>query len=160
MTVITIDLDEASTEELMAAADLVTGELDRRGRIEQAEAQIDEIVRGVLDALGRQPGDPYEEPTGYHNAYPKGWTVTHGGKTWEASRDGASGEPGVVLGDWREVVEPGEIPDWRQPQAGQEYPVGAVVRHEGRLWRNDHVGPNGWRPGTPHSQWADIGPAE
>src|SRR5690606_4415762 len=109
---------------------------------------------------GQEQGQPWRPVTSYVDAYPLGWEVTHNGKTWVALREGASGEPGVVTGDWQEKQEPGEIVDWVQPQAGSEYPVGAIVRHNGHLWRNDHTGPNGWEPGTTGSQWTDLGPTD
>lgn len=112
-----------------------------------------------LASEGVQDGDPWRPVTGYHDAYPLGFTVHHDGKLWVSLRAGASGEPGNAPGDWQEYQEPGQAVDWVQPQAGSEYPVGALVRHDGRIWENTHTGPNGWMPGAPGSQWTDVGPA-
>lgn len=84
--------------------------------------------------------------------------MTHSGKTWVATQDGAAGEPGVDDG-WRQVAEDdGPVP-WTAPHAGEEYPPGARVTFGGRLWRNDLGGPNGFQPGQPGAGWTDLGAA-
>lgn len=149
MTVITIDLVEASNEELMTAADLVTGELDRRGRIEQAEAQIDEIVRGVLAAEGVEPGDPWVQPTGAHDAYPVGWTVEHDGAVWESLTAGNVWEPGVS--GWRTVGE--DWPAWVQPTGAHDsYQAGDQVTFEGARYRS-RIDGNTWSPSAYPAGW-------
>lgn len=48
--------------------------------------------------------------------------------------------------------------EWVQPTGAHDtYPIGAKVVHNGHLWENTHHA-NGWQPGTPHSQWTDLGP--
>ena len=110
--------------------------------------------------LDRDPEEvlEYVEPTGYQNAYLKDVLVTKDGKKYRSTRNGANGIPGDSP-DW--ILEPDgdEVLEWEQRQAGSEYPVGSIVSLEGRLYRNDHNKPNGWKPGTTGSQWTDIGPA-
>lgn len=154
-----MDFSSMTDTEVAALHRDVTAEHRRRQTIALAPARIGAVSRQVLAAEGVSMGDPWRQPTGYHDAYPSGWQVTHNGKTWVALRNGASGEPGVVTGDWQEYQEPGQVVDWVQPQAGSEYPVGALVRHNGRIWENTHTAPNGWEPGTTGAQWTDMGPA-
>lgn len=131
----------------------------RRDVIGSADQQLANIVSQYQEASGlhQEVGAPWVEPTGYLDAYPLDFEVTHNGKTWVALRNGASGEPGVVTGDWQEKQVEGEYTEWVQPYAGSEYPVGALVTHKGHKWRNDHTGPNGWEPGATGSQWTDLG---
>ena len=56
-------------------------------------------------ATGKVDGAAWVQPTGAHNAYPLGWKVTHGGKTWENITPANVWEPGVS--GWREVVAEG-----------------------------------------------------
>lgn len=154
-----MNLTELTDDELSQLRIDVLTEQERRQTLTATPSLVEDANRRYLAAEGTTEGDPWRPVTGYHDAYPSGWEVTHAGKTWVALRSGASGEPGIVTGDWQEKQEPGEVVDWVQPQAGSEYPVGANVRHNGRIWRNDHTGPNGWVPGENGSQWTDIGPA-
>ena len=54
------------------------------------------------------PGEdypPWVQPTGAHDAYPKGARVTHVGKNWESTIDANTTEPGTLLpwGYWIEI---------------------------------------------------------
>ena len=111
-------------------------------------------------ALDRDPEEvlEYVEPTSYHNAYLKDVLVTKDGKTYRSTRNGANGIPGESP-DWIQEPDGDEVLEWEQRKAGSKYPVGSIVSLAGRLYRNDHTGPNGWKPGTTGSQWTDIGPA-
>ena len=111
-------------------------------------------------AMSRDPEEvlEYVEPTGYHNAYLKGVRVTKDGKTYRSTRNGAKDIPGESP-DWIREPDGDEVLEWEQWHAGIEYPVGSIVSLEGRLYRNDHARPNGWKPGTVGSRWTDIGPA-
>lgn len=132
----------------------------RRQTIAGAVNAVPEIRGALLAAEGQESGGPFVPPTGAHNAYPKDWIVTHDGKEWEATREGAHGVPGES-GDWRQVAEEGEILEWVAPTgAHNAYDPGSLVVHNGHVWRNDHTSPNGWEPGTTGSQWTDLGPVE
>ena len=49
---------------------------------------------------------------------------------------------------------------WTSPQGPHRvYPLGAVVAHGGKVWRNDHPA-NSWEPGTTGAMWVDITPTE
>lgn len=153
-----MDLTTMTDEALSSLRANILREQGRRATIATAPAQVEEMVATYQAAAGihQTDGDEWAPVTSYLDAYPLGIEVTHGGKTWRSLRNGASGEPGVATGDWQEVQTGPDPVDWVQPHAGAEYPVGAIVRHNGRLWRNDHTAPNGWAPGTNGSGWMDI----
>lgn len=157
------NLAEMTEEELYNLRVAIMREMERRQILSSAPDQAAALAADFLRARdGEEDPDnppPWQPVTGYHDAYPKGAIRTHEGKVWEATRDGASQEPGNSP-DWREVAQGDEELDWVQPHAGSEYPVGAIVRHNGHRWRNDHTGPNGWEPGTNGSQWTDLGPID
>ena len=107
--------------------------------------------RAALDALAatasaaHAEGEPWVQPTGAHDAYPLGATVTHGGKTWQALIPFCVWEPGVS--GWRERVAEG-YPAWVQPTGGHDaYPVGAIVTHAGQTWQSTAAA-NVWQPGV------------
>lgn len=158
MIIDTDSLDSLGDEDITVGLSILYTESKRRESLITAQVRIEEAARQWREAAGRVEGDEYVQPTGYHNAYQYDAVVTYGGKKWKSTRNGANGIPGQSP-DWVQVAEEGEILEWVQPHAGSEYPVGAVVKHKGRLWRNDHVAVNGWEPGTVGSQWTDIGPA-
>ena len=146
----------------------ITARLDRidppRTPEEQVayEAQL-AIDRAILDATAalmedaHEDGKPWVQPTGAHNAYPLGRTVTHNGKTWVNLTSANTHKPGVS--GWREVVAEG-YPAWVQPAGGHDaYILGAKVTHNGRLWECTRVafGVNAYAPGV--WGWTDIGAA-
>ena len=153
-----IDVTSLSDEELATLLDEARLEYQRRRDLTSAIDSTPGLIEALLTTTGREPGAEYVPPTGAHDAYPKGWTVRQNRKTYRSTRNGAKGIPGESP-DW--ILEPDgdEVLEWEQRQAGSEYPVGSIVSLEGRLYRNDHTGPNGWKPGTTGSQWTDIGPA-
>ena len=153
-----IEVASLSDEDLAALLDAARAEYQRRRDLTSAIGSTPGLIDAYLTSTGREMGEEYVPPTGYHDAYPRGWDVRNGGDVWTATRDGARGIPGESV-DWVRKTPKNEIPTWVPVQAGMEYAVGAIVSHKGRLYRNDHTGPNGWKPGTTGSQWTDIGPA-
>ena len=52
----------------------------------------------------------------------------------------------------RDVPE-SDVPNWIQPTGAHDvYPKGFIVRHDGKIWVNQHP-MNSWEPGTTNSQW-------
>lgn len=46
---------------------------------------------------------------------------------------------------------------WVQPSGAHDaLPTGAIVAHEGAIWRTDLPTLNAWEPGTMNTQWVDI----
>ena len=119
------------------------------------EAILDATAALMADA--HTDGAAWVQPTGAHDAYALGITVTHGGKTWENITPANVWEPGVS--GWREVVTEG-YPAWVQPTGAHDaYILGAKVIHNGRLWECAQVnaGVNAYEPGV--WGWTDIGAA-
>ncbi len=153
-----IEVASLSDEELAALLDEARLEYQRRRDLTSAIDSTPGLIEALLTTTGRADGEEYVPPTGAHDAYPKDWRVQDDGKTYRSTRNGARGIPGKSP-DWIQEPDGDEVLEWEQWHAGSEYPVGSIVSLEGRLYRNDHRRPNGWKPGTVGSQWTDIGPA-
>ena len=104
-----LDLDALRVE--------VLTEQERRRFIADAPTQAAALADRYATAVGRQDGDPWVQPTGAHDAYPLGVTVTHEGKTWESLTPANVWEPGVS--GWRELVAQG-YPTWVQPTGAHD----------------------------------------
>lgn len=110
-----------------------------------------ETHEGILDATAalmdaaHVDGASWVQPTGAHDAYALGVTVTHNDKTWENIAPANVWEPGVS--GWREQVAEG-YPAWVQPTGAHDaYPLGATVTHGDKTWEN--ITPaNVWEPGV------------
>jgi hypothetical protein len=91
------------------------------------------------------------QPTGVHDAYSKEAIVRHNGQFWRSLLDGNVWEPSVA--EWRRtaLVAPGEpepLQPWVQPTgAGDAYPLGARVTHNGQTWTSI-ASANVWEPGV------------
>lgn len=148
------------TPEEMAALtdadlDVLVGQLQReqqrRWEVRNALESIDRVTTAVLEAEGVAPGDEWSQPTGAHNAYPKGWTVSHGGRLWESLTPGNAHEPG--FSGWREISTGPAA--WVQPTGAHDaYTAGDVVTHAGVTWRSTATA-NVWAPGV--YGWVPIG---
>ena len=144
------NMSDAAVDGLLDAA---YAESQRRAALRAAPAAIEQAAAAWREAAGRQDGDPWRPVTGYHDAYPLGAVVTHGGKTWESLTPANSWKPGVS--GWRETATGGGTPAWVQPTGVHDaYPIGAIVAHDGRRWRTT-VAANVWRPSV--YGWTDIG---
>ena len=115
--------------------------------------------RGALDALAMAASaahtdcEPWQQPTGAHDAVPLGATVTHGGKTWESLIPFNVWAPGVS--GWREVVAVG-YPAWVQPTGAHDaYTKGARVSFEGSDYESPIDG-NIWSPTGYPAGWRLI----
>ncbi len=114
-----------------------------RARTELADAVLDATVALMEDA--HTDGAAWTQPTGAHDAYPLGATVTHNGKTWANLTPANVWQPGVT--GWREVVAEGPAA-WVQPLGAHDaYPLGAKVTHKGKTWTN-LTPANIWEPGV------------
>ncbi|MFT9774538.1 hypothetical protein ACMZ29_18030 [Brevibacterium casei] len=80
----------------------VVAEQTRRWTLTQASAQLDSLTRSVLAANGVTEGTEWVQPTDPTTSFPKGWTVTHDGRSWVSTRSGNMVEPGSGPG-WDEV---------------------------------------------------------
>ena len=152
------DTDLWTNEDLDQHWVRITAERERRRKIEAIPELLNQQLGEYQKAAGvHTDGEEWVQPTSYLDVYMKDAVVTHSGKTWTSNIDNNALEPGVS--GWTEVLPEGEYPDWVQPQGYQDaYEPGTIVKYQGHLWRNDHIGGNAWEPGTPGAMWTDLGP--
>lgn len=135
-------MDESRRRSVMREAE------ERIATIEtEYEARVSEVAGSFLSArddLTEGPA-PWVQPQGAHDAYPKKWEVTHGGKVWISLVAANSHEPGVS--GWRIVSADGPAP-WVQPSGEHDaYDLGEDVTHDGKVWNSTTSG-NVWEPGV------------
>ena len=110
-----------------------------------ASGAILDAIRATA-AAAHTEGEPWVQPTGAHDAYPLGYRVTYGGKTWESLIGANVWTPGGL--SWREVSTGGTAPAWVQPTGSTDaYPLGAKVTHKSKTWTST-VAANVWEPGV------------
>lgn len=143
-----IDFPSLTDSELDGLGTQIAAEQRRRYLLASATTSIIQIQAQYLaarDGTGATPA--WVQPTGAMDAYPTGYIVTHGGKTWVALADNTTGEPGVS--GWREQTAEGAGPaEWVQPSGATDaYALGAEVTHNGKTWVSK-VAANVWEPGS------------
>ena len=122
-----------------------------RARYETHEAILDATAALMADA--HTDGQPWVQPTGAHDAYPRGITVTHEGKTWENLTPANVWQPGVS--GWRELVAEG-YPAWVQPSGAHDaYKTGDRVSFEGSDYESTIAG-NTWSPTAYPQGWRKL----
>ena len=128
------DLATLSDDDLSALRVAVLTEQERRYTLATAAEQAADLATRYSQAVGRQPGDEWTAPTGAHDAYPHGATVTHDGRTWESLTAANVWEPGIS--GWREQGEnDGQPPAWVQPTGGHDaYATGDRI-----TWTDGHI---------------------
>lgn len=143
------------TAEENAAADAAEA-----AQAEQAAYEAQQVIdRAILDATAQLMADAHTEgelwvqPTGAHDAYPLGITVTHAGKTWENITPANVWTPGVS--GWREKVAEG-YPAWVQPTGAHDaYGVGDRLTFEGVNYESTIAG-NVWSPTAYPAGWRKL----
>ena len=150
-----MDIGTVSDAELHQLKRMIDGELSRRETLANAGRAMDDIARSVLAAQGQVDGDEWVQPTDATNAYPKDWTVTHGGKTWVSLTPANVWQPGVS--GWREIVdESAGAPEWVQPTGSHDaYQTGDTVTFEGAEYTSLIDG-NTWSPTDYPQGWEKI----
>ena len=150
-----MDLTTLTDDDLAALIRDAYAEERRRATIQAAPVEAATLATQYAEAIGREDGDEWQAPTGAHNAYPQGATVTHDGKTWESLTPANVWAPGIY--GWRELTADGDAPpEWVAPSGAHDaYGMGDEVTHGGKRWRSEHAA-NAWAPPT---LWADLGPA-
>ena len=105
-----------------------------------------------LNQQAHEDGQNWVQPTGVHDAYTKGITVKHDGKTWESIVFANVWEPGVS--GWREVVSDGGVAAWVQPTGAHDaYQTNDRVTHNNKTWISTHAN-NVWEPGV--FVWGEV----
>lgn len=146
---------DATDTELEKTRQAIVKEQERRRTLANAGQAMDDIARSVLAASGQVVGGEWQAPTGYENAYPKGWVVTHNGNEWTSTYSGNTLEPGVS--GWTQTVEEGEAPPEYKDPAGYEdaYNTGDLVMFEGAVYRAKQDGIT-WSPSVAPTVWEKV----
>ena len=142
------DLTALTDDEARDLLGRVYAEVQRRDAIANAPAQAEALAATYAAAIGRKDGDPWTQPSGAHDAYAKGITVTHGGKTWRSKHYANVWPPSPSSPWWEEVTDnPGPQP-WA---LGTYYVIDTRVTFGGQTWRclHEHLAQVGWEPGAP-----------
>lgn len=128
-----------------------TAELERRRTVRDAETRTDSMCLDYLQAVGRENGGPWEPPTGFLGAYPRGWRVTHDDHTYEATAPGTTSPP--PSDDWTEVdPDTPLVPFWEPGTYDQD----DHVRDAGKVWRALADGADGPRPSEFPGGWSLV----
>ena len=148
-----MDLTTLTDEDLDALRVAVLTEIERRSTLADAPAQAAALADRYAAAIGRQDGDPWQAPTGAHDAYRQGATVTHNGKLWESLTPANVWQPGVS--GWREQVAQG-YPAWVQPTGGHDaYKKGDRVSFDGSNYES-LIDANVWSPTGYPAGWRKL----
>ena len=147
-----MDIGSVSDAELRRLKRMIDGELSRRETLATAEKRAADLNAEFLAAAGVTDGDVWRQPTSAVDAYPKDWTVQHGGKTWVSLTPANVWQPGIS--GWREVVEEGSgAPEWVQPTGAHDaYQTGDTVTFEGQEYVSLIDG-NTWSPTAYPQGW-------
>ena len=150
-----MDLTALTDDELARAARAVQVELDRRRLERDLPARIDSLIGEYQAAQGLGQGEAWKAPTGAHDAYRQGATVTHNGKEWESLTPANVWEPGVS--GWREVAAESAGPaEWVQPTGAHDaYKRGDRVRFGGKNYESLMDG-NVWSPAAYPAGWKEL----
>ena len=121
-------------DELRTTVMVASDEIEKRRKKARIPEQMKAMNEEFLKADGRGPGEPWAQPEGAHDAYPKDWPVTHSGKEWLSEVEVNVWEPGVS--GWRQKVEEGAAPaEFVQPTGAHDaYDKDEAVTFEGSVY--------------------------
>lgn len=145
MTDYTTLTDDELTQIFMA----VEMERARRRILTEAADRLDSIITETITVgLGRKPGEAWVPPTGAHDAYPRGWTVTHDGTLYESLIPANTTVPGSDPRWWRDLTPEPETdgpPEWKP---GLTLAGGDLITHQGQTYRvrQAHTTQADWTP--------------
>lgn len=146
-----VDVKGKTDDELAELAQRINREQIRRKRVATGEQTVSEMNRKLLDESGIVEGDEWVQPTSVVGAYPRGWTVTHGGKTWTSLTSANVWEPGVA--NWREITDDGSPAEWAQPSDAEDaYKIGDRVTFNGDVYESV-IDANTWSPADYPQGW-------
>ena len=159
-----IDYTQLSDDELEAEFARINAERTRRQGLDTVYQQIEHVLddaerKGLIQR--HEPGDPWEQPSGAHDAYRRDDETTHLGKIWVSTVTPNVWEPGVS--GWRE--KPGEDPETGEPHI-PEYvqPTGAhdayntgeqILWEDGEIYESVIDG-NVWSPADHPAGWKRV----
>ena len=150
-----MDHTEYTDEQLNELEQAIAEERDRRYIMAKMPEQIEQMIASYQDTNGLGTGEEWKAPTGAHDAYRQGATVTHNGKVWESLTPANVWEPG--MSGWREKVEEGTGPaEWVQPTGAHDsYKKGDRVRFKGKNYESLMYG-NVWSPAAYPAGWKEL----
>lgn len=149
----------ASLAELQTQLAPIIDIFEKMTNLLEAQNQIEDGIDRVNQVLGRQMGDPWEQPSS-STPYSLGWQVTHEDFIWVSEVPSNIWEPGVAC--WAKLqVESDEILEWDKDVT---YKVGDKALRYGHIWeaKIEHGAAyqGTWGPSAAtHSIWTDLGPA-
>lgn len=122
---------------------------------EQAAVRYHAAVEAALPPLAEGEHRPWAQPTGAHDAYPRGAVVAHGGRVWESRHPANVWAPGSTgaAALWKDVTATATAPApaptgpaW--DGNGKAYKVGDIVTYKGVAYRviQAHTSQSGWTP--------------
>ena len=90
-----MDLTEYTDEQLNELEQALAKEQDRRYILANMPGQIEQLIASYQAAAGIGQGEEWVQPTGAHDAYRQGATVTHNGNVWT---------PAAYPAGWKELT--------------------------------------------------------
>lgn len=139
-------LDRTELEQIINLGKFYLDALDREERLMGVLAEI----TGGIDVV---EGRPWVQPTGSHNVYPLGVTVTHEGHLWRSEHPFNAWPPGTPnlwtdLGKAPASVDAPPADDHPAWEPGIQVRVGDIVAHDRTLYRvvQAHTTQAGWEP--------------
>ena len=152
-----IELSDGVPVQQWVEREFTPQELELKEQLAQ-EQQKSEASAAITEAYihlnqqAHEDGQNWVQPTGVHDAYTKGITVKHDGKTWESMIFANVWAPGVS--GWREVVSGGGVAAWVQPTGAHDaYQTNDRVTHNNKTWVSTHAN-NVWEPGV--FGWGEV----
>lgn len=126
-----IDLTGLTYEELDDLIRKAAKQRDRLKVLSEAPERADQLAHDVAAAEGLVRGTPWKARGAV--GYPKGWEVTHDGKTWRSTTPGNVWKPGVS--GWRQVMEDGSPAPYLAPTGRHDaYMAGERVRWQEQVY--------------------------
>ena len=154
-----IDLIPMTDADLSALHVAVLAEVARRYALATAPAQIQTASAILAAGQHRNPGDPWVQPTGAHDAYALDDTVTRDGRLWRSLIPANVWRPGtgalwLDLGPADGSTPAPTAPAWVE---GAAYTVGQLVTYKGITYRcvlaHTAWAGTGWTPDVSASLW-------
>lgn len=119
---------------------------------------IEQLATTLPDKQALEAVELFESWDSDGHEYAPDERVRYGGILYKClqahtSQDGWA--PDVAPSLWARVLipDPGEIPDWVQPESTNPYSKGDKVRHNDKIWVSD-VDNNVWEPGV--YGWSEV----
>ncbi len=151
-----INVGDLNDNDLRRLRQDVEAETQRRHTMRSVPHEIQVLQLRFLDAEGVEEGEPWRQPTGAHDAYPKDWTVQHNGQTWTSLIGGNVWEPGVS--GWRASADndTGAPALYVQPTGSHDaYNTGDRVTFNGTVYES-LIDNNVWAPDAYPAAWQHV----